>query len=64
MIKTGTYVLVISAIMLEVQYAARLTPEITYICFSCYSRSLMMYEMMTQGIRASAIDTSPAKSRA
>ena len=53
-----------SEIMLESQYAGKLTPEITCMCLSCISRSLMMKEMMTHGISAKAMDVMMPKSRA
>ena len=53
-----------SAIRLDIQYAGRLTPEITCMCFNYCSRSLMMKEMITQGIKANAIAVMTAKSMA
>ena len=55
--KMGIYVFIMSDIILESQYAGKLTPEITCMCLSCISRSLMMKEMMTHGMSASAIET-------
>ena len=60
----GMYVFVMSATRLDIQYAGRLTPETTCMCFSWFSRSLMMREIITQGINASAIETMDEKSRA
>jgi hypothetical protein len=60
--KIGMYVLTMSAIRFDIQYAGRLTPDMTCMCFNCYSRSLIMNEMITQGIKAKAIDVMMAKS--
>ena len=44
-----------SLMKFDTQYAARLTPETIYMCFTCVSRSLIMNEMIIVGIMASAI---------
>ena len=54
-VTAGMKVNVVSKMKFEIQYEVRLTPEIIYICFSCSSRSLIIVETRTDGIKASAI---------
>ena len=46
-----------SKIMLLIQYAERLIPDISYICFRFLSLSPIMKVIMAAGIRAKEIDT-------
>ena len=51
------YTFIKSAIILLIQYAGKLIPEISQICLRESSRSLKMKLIITQGINATAIET-------
>ena len=56
-ITPGRRAFTISKIMLLIQYAAKLIPLISYMCFRFFSRSPIMTLIIAAGMRAKLIDT-------